>query len=121
MSLGGSLAQAFVRLRVDSTLIADDTSKGIEEGAASAYVESAGVAAVTPDEHQRLLLGLLLAAHDGDERAFRTLTSRVARPVLLTAMRNLAEAVVSGQLAMEENPGAARVGLAREALNAAAR
>jgi hypothetical protein len=79
------------------------------------------VAAVTADEHQRLLLGLLLAAHDGDERAFKALTSRVSRPVLVAVMRNLAEAVVSGQVAMEENPGAARAGLAREALNAAAR
>jgi hypothetical protein len=79
------------------------------------------VAAVTAEEHQRLILGLLLAAHDGDERAFRALTSRVGRPVLLRAMRNLAEAVVSGQLALEEHPGAARAGLAREALNAATR
>jgi len=76
---------------------------------------------MTPDEHQRLLLGLLLAAHDGHERAFKALTSRISRPVLVTVMRNLAEAVVSGQLAMEEIPGAARADLAREALNAAAR
>jgi hypothetical protein len=76
---------------------------------------------MTPDEHQRLLLGLLLAAHDGDERAFRALTSRVSRPVLVAVMRSVAEAVVSGQVAMEEFPGAARAGLAREALNAAAR
>jgi len=42
MSLGGGLAQAFVRLRVDSSVVAADTSKGIEEGAAAADVESAG-------------------------------------------------------------------------------
>jgi TP901 family phage tail tape measure protein len=45
MSLGGALAQAFVRLRVDSSLIAADTSKGVEEGAAAADVETAGVSA----------------------------------------------------------------------------
>jgi TP901 family phage tail tape measure protein len=41
MGLGG-LAQAFVRLRVDSSLIAADTTKGIEEGAGAADVEKAG-------------------------------------------------------------------------------
>jgi hypothetical protein len=76
---------------------------------------------MTPDEHQRLILGLLLAAHDGDQHAFRALTSLVPRQVLVAVMRSLAEAVASSQLAMEEIPGAARAGLAREALNAAAR
>jgi len=42
MSLGGATAQAFVRLRVDSAAVAEDTSKGIEEGAAAADVEQAG-------------------------------------------------------------------------------
>jgi TP901 family phage tail tape measure protein len=41
MGLGG-LAQAFVRLRIDSSLVAADTTKGIEEGAGAADVESAG-------------------------------------------------------------------------------
>jgi hypothetical protein len=45
MALGGALAQAFVRLRVDSSVVAADTSQGIEEGAASADVESAGASA----------------------------------------------------------------------------
>src|SRR5580692_2263264 len=45
MSLGGSLAQAFVRLRVDSSVVAADTSKGIEEGAAAADVGAAGASA----------------------------------------------------------------------------
>src|ERR1700722_15105981 len=45
MSLGGMVAQAFVRLRVDSSVVAADTSKGIEEGAAAADVESAGASA----------------------------------------------------------------------------
>jgi TP901 family phage tail tape measure protein len=45
MSFSGALAQAFVRLRVDSSLVAADTSKGIEEGAAGADVESGGAAA----------------------------------------------------------------------------
>lgn len=45
MSLGGALAQAFVRLRVDSSVVAADTSRGIEEGAAAADVESAGASA----------------------------------------------------------------------------
>lgn len=36
MALGsGGLAQAFVRLRVDSSQVAADTSKGIKEGAAA--------------------------------------------------------------------------------------
>lgn len=42
MSLGGALAQAFVRLRVDSSQVAADTSKGIKEGAATGDAESAG-------------------------------------------------------------------------------
>ena len=42
MALGGALAQAFVRLRVDSSAVAADTSKGVEEGAAAADVETAG-------------------------------------------------------------------------------
>ena len=45
MSLGGAMAQAFVRLRVDSSVVAADTSKGIEEGAGDADVESAGTSA----------------------------------------------------------------------------
>jgi TP901 family phage tail tape measure protein len=45
MALGGALAQAFVRLRVDSSLVAADTAKGVEEGAAEADVETAGAGA----------------------------------------------------------------------------
>jgi TP901 family phage tail tape measure protein len=45
MSVGGALAQAFVRLRVDSSAVAADTSEGIEEGAAAADVETAGAGA----------------------------------------------------------------------------
>jgi len=47
MSLGGALAQAFVRLllRVDSSVVAADVSEGVEEGAAAADVESAGAGA----------------------------------------------------------------------------
>ena len=45
MALGGALAQAFVRLRVDSSAVAADTSKGVEEGAAAADVETAGASA----------------------------------------------------------------------------
>ena len=41
MAVGG-LAQAFVRIRVDSSQIAADTSKGIEEGAGAADVETEG-------------------------------------------------------------------------------
>jgi integrase len=47
MSLSGALAQAFVRLRIDSSAVATDTSKGIEEGAAAADVERAGANAGT--------------------------------------------------------------------------
>jgi TP901 family phage tail tape measure protein len=43
--MSGALAQAFVRLRVDSSLVAADTAKGVEEGAAAADVESAGASA----------------------------------------------------------------------------
>jgi TP901 family phage tail tape measure protein len=42
MSLGGALASAFVRLRVDSSAVAADTEAGIEEGAGAADVEEAG-------------------------------------------------------------------------------
>jgi TP901 family phage tail tape measure protein len=45
MSLGSALAQAFVRLRVDSSAVAADVSEGVEEGAAEADVESAGTGA----------------------------------------------------------------------------
>ena len=41
MALGG-LAQAFVRLRIDSSQVAADTNKGIEEGAAGSDAEKAG-------------------------------------------------------------------------------
>lgn len=42
MSFGGALAQAFVRIRVDSAQVAKDTSKGIKEGAAAGDAESEG-------------------------------------------------------------------------------
>ena len=42
---GGGLAQAFVRLRVDSSQVAADTSAGIKKGAAAGDVESAGAGA----------------------------------------------------------------------------
>jgi TP901 family phage tail tape measure protein len=41
VALGG-LAQAFVRLRIDSSQVAADTNKGIEEGAAGSDAEKAG-------------------------------------------------------------------------------
>jgi TP901 family phage tail tape measure protein len=46
-TFGAAMAQAFVRLRVDSSAVAADTSKGIEEGAGSADVEQAGTSAGT--------------------------------------------------------------------------
>jgi hypothetical protein len=76
---------------------------------------------VTADEHQRLLLGVLMAAHDLDERAFRALLSGLPRRALLTLVRQLAEVVVGGQIVTEERPGAARDRIAYEALTLAGR
>lgn len=76
---------------------------------------------MTPDEQQRLLLGLLLAAHAGDERGFKALLSSVSRAPLVTLIRQLAEVVVGGQIVTEERPGAARDRLAHEALTLAGR
>jgi hypothetical protein len=76
---------------------------------------------VTPDERQRLLLGLLLAAHDTDERAFQTLLRGVPRPELLILVRNLAEGVINWQSVTEEWPGAARAHIAEAALDLAGR
>ena len=42
---GGALAQAFVRLRVNSDQVAADTSAGVKKGAAAGDVESAGASA----------------------------------------------------------------------------
>jgi len=76
---------------------------------------------MAPDEQQRLLIGLLLATHDGDERRFEALVSGISRPMLVVAMRNLAEAVIGWQVAAEHLPGDARAHLAAEALTAADR
>ena len=70
---------------------------------------------------QRLLIGLVLAAHDGDELGFTALLNGVPRPQLRALMRSLAEVVVGGQLAAEDEPGVARAGLACEALKLANR
>lgn len=42
MSLGGALATAFVRIKVDSSQIAADTSRSVREGAAEGGAEGAG-------------------------------------------------------------------------------
>src|ERR1700678_1567369 len=42
MGFGAELAEAFVRLRIDSAQIAADTSAGIREGAAAGDAEGAG-------------------------------------------------------------------------------
>jgi hypothetical protein len=76
---------------------------------------------MTPDEHQRLLLGLLLAAHAGDERGFKALLSGVPRAALLVLVRQLSEVVVGGQVVTEEWPEAARDDLAQQALTWAGR
>lgn len=78
------------------------------------------VAAMTPDEQQRLLLGLLLAAHDSDEAGFAALLDGLPRVQLRAVTRSLAEVVVGGQLVTEDPPGSARARLAQEALNLAA-
>jgi hypothetical protein len=70
---------------------------------------------------QRLLIGLVLAAHDGDELGFTALLNGVPRPQLRAVLRSLAEGVVGGHLATEDEPGAARARLACEALNLADR
>lgn len=75
---------------------------------------------LTPDERQRLLIGLLLVAHDSDERGFRALVSGVPRAGLAVALRSLAEMVVGGHLTIEDPPGSARGRLAQEALHLAA-
>ncbi len=74
---------------------------------------------MTADEQQRLLIGLLLAAHAGDERGFKALLSGVPRAALLILVRQLAEVVVGGQIVTEEWPGSARARLAQEALTLA--
>jgi len=76
---------------------------------------------MTSDERQKLLLGVLMAAHDLDERGFNALLSGVPRPALLVLVRQLAEAVVGGQVVTEAWSGAARDRLAQEALSLAAR
>lgn len=75
---------------------------------------------MTPDEHQRLLIGLLLAVHDGDEPGLKALLSGMPRAALLMLVRQLAEVVVGGQIVTEETPGTARHGLALQALELAA-
>jgi hypothetical protein len=72
-------------------------------------------------DDQRLLIGLLAAAHDGDELGFAALLNGVPRAGLRMVIRSLVEVVVAGQLAAEDEPGAARECLAREALNLAAK
>ena len=72
-------------------------------------------------DDQRLLIGLLAAAHDGDELGFTALLNGVSRARLRLAIRSLVEVVVAGQLAAEEEPGTARAGLAREAVALEAR
>jgi hypothetical protein len=72
-------------------------------------------------DDQRILIGLLAAAHDGDELGFAALLNGVSRARLRMVIRSLAEVVVAGQLAAEEEPGTARECLALEALNLAAR
>jgi hypothetical protein len=79
------------------------------------------MAGMTPDEQQRLFLGLVLAVHDGNEARFDALLNGVPRPVLAAVMRNLAEGVVGWQVATEHLPGAARDRLAAVALTAAGR
>ncbi len=79
------------------------------------------MAGMTPDGQQRLLLGLLLAAHAGDERGFKALLSGAPRTALLILVRQLAEVVVGEQIVTEERPGAARDRLAHEALTLAVR
>ncbi len=72
-------------------------------------------------DDQRILIGLLAAAHDGDELGFAALLNGAPRGWLRMTIRSLVEAVVAGQLAAEEEPGAARECLAREALSLAAK
>ena len=76
---------------------------------------------MTPDEQQQLLLGLLLAAHDGNEAGSTALLDGLPRAQLRAVIRNLAEGVVGWQVVTEEHPGAARDRLAQEALTLAVR
>jgi hypothetical protein len=70
---------------------------------------------------RRLLLGLILAAHDNDELGFTALLNDVPRSQLRTVVRTLTEMVVGVQVVNEDEPGAARESLACEALALAAR
>lgn len=79
------------------------------------------MAAVRPEECRQLLVGLFLALHDSDEHGFTALLDGIPRASLITAIRNLAEVAVNAELVAEDEPGAARASLAREALNLAAR
>ena len=76
---------------------------------------------MTPDERQRIFLGLVMCAHDGNEAGFRALLNGVSRAELTVMLRNMAEVVVAGQLATEDRPGAERDRLAAVALAAAGR
>jgi hypothetical protein len=76
---------------------------------------------MTPEERQRLFLGLLMCVHDGDEHGFAALLKGVPRSHLTGLLRSMAEGVIAWQLASEEGPGSARARLACEALAAAGR
>jgi hypothetical protein len=69
---------------------------------------------------RRLLLGLILAAHDNDELGFTALLNDVPRSQLRAVIRTLTEMVVGVQVVNEDEPGAIRKRLAHEALDLAA-
>jgi hypothetical protein len=76
---------------------------------------------MTDDEHQRLVLAVLMAAHDLDERRFMALLAGLAPPELRMLVRQLAEGLVGWQSAAEARPGDARDRLAETALELAGR
>jgi hypothetical protein len=100
--------------------LAPERRVALRGGLAALRAERGRVDAMTPDEQQRLLLGLLLAAHDSDEAGFTALLDGLPRVQLRSITRSLAEVVVGGQLAAEDSPGSARARLAGEALTLAA-
>jgi hypothetical protein len=95
----------------------------VRERLVASALEMPGGAPVSrdPDEAQRLLIALLLATHDHDSARFDDLLDGVPRGPVLTVLRNMAETVVGAQVVLEELPGAAREGLASEAVKLAGR
>lgn len=116
VAVGGlalAVGAAFAELR-------PERRAALREGLARCAPGTVRVPAMTDDDHQRLLVGVMLAAHDLDQARFADLLKGHSGARLRAVIRSLAELVVNGLLAIEERPGAARERLAQQALTMAA-